>query len=57
MELFAENLMEGGHHFLGNPMETPFIPSWSRVVSAMPDVFLKLADAVEQDTREFAPHE
>ncbi len=55
VELFAENLMEAGHHFLGNPMETPFIPSWSRVVSAVPDVFLRLADAVEQDSREYAP--
>ena len=50
VELFAENLMEAGHHFLGNPMETPFIPSWSRVVSAMPDVFFKLADAVQEDS-------
>jgi glucosyl-3-phosphoglycerate synthase len=55
VELFAENLMEAGHHFLGNPMETPFIPSWSRVVSAMPDIFLKLAEAVQRDNEEFSP--
>jgi glucosyl-3-phosphoglycerate synthase len=34
-------------------METPFIPSWNRVVSAMPDVLDQLKFAVEQDFLEF----
>ncbi|MEP4299592.1 MAG: glycosyl transferase, partial [Paraglaciecola sp.] len=38
VELFAGNIMTAGESFLDNPMETPFIPSWNRVVSAMPDV-------------------
>jgi glucosyl-3-phosphoglycerate synthase len=45
--------MKAGESFLDNPMETPFIPSWNRVVSAMPDVLEKLKEAVEQDLNEF----
>ncbi|NNC98768.1 MAG: glycosyl transferase, partial [Gammaproteobacteria bacterium] len=54
IEMFAENLIEAGAHYLENPMETPFIPSWSRVVSAMPDVLQNLKEAVEADFREFS---
>ena len=54
VEMFAENIMTAGQYFLDNPMETPFIPTWSRVASAMPDVFDRLLDAVEQDNKEFA---
>jgi glucosyl-3-phosphoglycerate synthase len=54
VELFARNIMKAGESFLDNPMETPFIPSWNRVVSAMPDVLEQLKDAVEQDFLEFS---
>lgn len=53
VEMFAENIMEAGQRFLENPMETPFMPTWSRVASAMPDVFDRLLDAVEEDNKEF----
>jgi len=53
IEMFAQNLMEAGMHYLDNPMETPFIPSWSRVVSAIPDVLSRLKDAVDEDHKEF----
>jgi glucosyl-3-phosphoglycerate synthase len=53
VEVFAENLVHAGQRFLENPMETPFIPSWNRVVSAMPDVFEQLTQAVEADNKEF----
>ncbi|MBT12584.1 MAG: glycosyl transferase [Oceanospirillaceae bacterium] len=46
VELFAENIMNAGEHFLANPMETPFIPSWNRVTSAMPDILDRLYEAV-----------
>ncbi|WP_158769928.1 glycosyl transferase [Paraglaciecola sp. L1A13] len=52
VELFAENIMKAGESFLDNPMETPFIPSWNRVISAMPNVLERLRDAVEQDYNE-----
>ncbi len=54
VEMFATNIMKAGQHFLENPMETPFIPSWNRVVSAMPEVFDKLKEAVELDNAEFS---
>ena len=53
VELFAENIMKAGEAFLDRPMERPFIPSWSRVISAIPDVLEQLRDAVEADYREF----
>ncbi len=53
VEMFAQNIMIAGQQFLDYPMDTPFIPSWNRVVSAMPDVLIRLNEAVEADRREF----
>ncbi len=52
VELFAANIVEAGHIFLENPMETPFIPNWSRIQSADPDLLRRFVDAVEADTAE-----
>tara|TARA_R110002111_G_scaffold227346_2_gene288941 strand:+ start:73105 stop:74325 length:1221 start_codon:yes stop_codon:yes gene_type:complete len=54
VELFAENVLKAGLHFLENPMETPFIPSWNRVQSAIPDIFRQLCYAIDDDYREFS---
>lgn len=54
VEMFAQNIMKAGSSFLDNPMETPFIPSWNRVVSAKPDVLECLRKAVEDDYQEFS---
>jgi glucosyl-3-phosphoglycerate synthase len=35
-------------------MERPFIPSWNRVVSAIPDIFEQLVEAVEADNAEYS---
>ena len=51
-ELFASNIMEAGEHFLARPMERPFIPSWNRVISAIPDILQQLKEAVELDHEE-----
>ena len=53
VELFAQNIKEAGDYFLDNPMETPFIPSWNRVCSAIPDILEQIKTAVEADTEEF----
>ena len=53
VELFAENIIAAGKNFLSSPHEKPFIPSWSRVRSAMPDVYERLIEAVEEDQKEF----
>lgn len=49
VELFASSLMRAGEAFLKNPSATPFIPSWNRVISAVPDFLERLYDAVEAD--------
>lgn len=51
VELFSSAIMRAGDKFLSQPMETPFIPSWSRVESAVPDVFARIVAAVEADNR------
>jgi len=53
VELFARNIVDAGKIFLDKPMETPFIPSWNRVVSAVPDIFERLEKAVREDQEEF----
>ncbi len=53
VELFAANVVDAGTQFLENPMDTPFLPPWNRVVSAMPHILLELRTAVEEDTEEF----
>lgn len=53
VELFAENIMKAGLHFLEHPMETPFIPSWTRVNSALPSLSNDFINAVEQDLNQF----
>ncbi|MGV2872956.1 glycosyl transferase [Colwellia sp. E150_009] len=54
VEMFAENILTAGHTFLKQPMDTPFIPSWNRVVSAIPDILSQLKEAVELDNKEFS---
>ena len=49
VELFAQNIMVAGDRFLSNPMETPFMPTWSRVASAIPNVLGMISDAVAHD--------
>jgi len=52
-ELFAENIMKAGQYFLENPQETPFIPSWIRVNSALPDLVKHFLAAVEEDLKQY----
>ena len=53
VELFAQNIMRAGEYFLENPMEKPFIPSWNRVISAIPDILSQIKQAVEDDHNEY----
>ena len=54
IEMFAKNVLIAGQDFLENPMETPFIPSWNRVVSAFPDIQEELIAAVDADMSDYA---
>ena len=53
VELFAENIMKAGLHFLDYPMETPFIPSWTRVNSALPSLIEDFLTAVDEDLKQY----
>ena len=54
VEMFARNIMEAGGLFLNQPMETPFIATWNRVQSAVPDILGRLYQAVESDYQDFS---
>jgi len=54
VEMFAENIKHAGNLFLEDTDETPFIPCWNRVSSAIPDIFQQLLDAVENDRKELS---
>ena len=49
VEMFALNIMKAGESFFENPMETPFIPTWSRVNSAIPDFLKRFKKTVEKE--------
>ena len=51
VELFAINIMKAGEAFIQNPMDTPFIPTWSRVKSAIPDFLGRLEKVVNDDNK------
>jgi glucosyl-3-phosphoglycerate synthase len=48
---FAQSLGQAAAEFIRDPLGTPQIPNWNRVVAAVPDFFPLLAGAVEEDSR------
>lgn len=54
VEMFAQNILDAGNSYLDNPMETPFIPSWTRVNSAIPNFQREFLEAVDGDMDEFS---
>ena len=53
VELFALNIMKAGESFFENPMDTPFIPTWTRVKSAIPNFMHRLKQKVELDNEKY----
>mgnify|MGYP006294745975 FL=1 len=51
VELFAQNIYIAGEEFLSNPMQSDFIPSWKRVISAIPDFMEQFYETVENDNK------
>ena len=51
VELFARNIMISGEAFLDSPMESPNIPTWSRVDTAFPKFLTDLKSAVKLDNQ------
>ncbi len=53
VELFSSNIIKAGEAFYLNPMDAPFIPTWSRVKSAIPDFLIRLEKAVNEDNKHY----
>ena len=53
IELFSSNIMLAGQEFFDKPMETPFMPSWNRVISAIPGILDELKTAVDEDIENY----
>ncbi len=49
VDVFAQNIYRSGVQYLENPDLRPFIPSWKRVMDAIPDVLDEFNDIVEKD--------
>lgn len=48
---FVRSIRHASKEYLHDPLGDPLIPSWNRVVSAMPDFFSRLNDAIAEDNR------
>ena len=51
VETFARGLRAAGLAFVRDPMRTPLIPNWHRVIAALPEFLTDLSYAVEVDGR------
>lgn len=50
VELFTQSVVNAGEQFITRPMQSPMIPSWKRVSSAIPNFLNELHEAVEIDS-------
>ncbi|MFK7735442.1 MAG: glycosyl transferase [Pirellulaceae bacterium] len=48
VELFGKILIAAGDEYMAGGAEPPFSPSWSRVTSALPEVYAMIRDAADQ---------
>jgi glucosyl-3-phosphoglycerate synthase len=51
VETFTDAIGLAAQTFMENPMSTPLIPNWNRVISAIPGIFEMLSIAVEEDNK------
>lgn len=51
VETFTSAIALAAQTFMDNPMSTPLIPNWNRVISAIPGIFDMLKMAVEEDSK------
>ena len=51
VETFRECLIHACDQFLENPFEVQSIPTWNRVVAAVPDIFVQIQQVVEEDNK------
>ncbi|MGB8409728.1 MAG: glycosyl transferase, partial [Gallionella sp.] len=51
VETFTDAIWLAAQAYMENPMSTPLIPNWNRVVAAIPDIFEMLRMAVDEDSK------
>lgn len=51
VEAFTKGIEMAAEIFLENPLNVTFIPTWTRITSAIPDFLERLKDAVELDNQ------
>ena len=51
VEAFTRAIQLAGQEFMDNPLYSPLIPSWNRIISAAPNYLERLREAVEQDNK------
>lgn len=51
VEAFADSIKIAGDQILRDPLGVPLIPSWGRVLSAIPEIFDMLIEAVDRDNQ------
>ena len=51
VEAFTRAIQMAGREFMDNPLYSPLIPSWNRIISAAPDYLARLRETVEQDNK------
>jgi glucosyl-3-phosphoglycerate synthase len=51
-EAFVGCIVSAGQQFLEQPFDVPHMPNWNRVISAVPNIFELLINAVEQDNKD-----
>lgn len=49
VDMFAKNIYKAGIDYLEYPYQIPFMPSWKRVISALPEVMDEFCSIVEEE--------
>ena len=49
IETFSDCLRHASEQYLAKPLEIPTLSTWNRVVAAVPNIFLKIEEAVDSD--------
>ncbi len=51
VDQLARNVYQAGISYLNNPNQTPVMPSWKRVLSAIPEIRIEFNEIVEKDNK------
>ncbi|WP_333656049.1 hypothetical protein [Dissulfurispira sp.] len=51
VETFTNGIKKAAETIMEDPLGVPLIASWDRVTSAIPDILIKIKEAVEEDNK------